>query len=129
MLDADWIRVHRSTSLDFSEAFARYADRLHVDGKNLGECGVLAMGKIYGCQVVIDDAVPRQIAKEEGIRVTATVPLLCDAIRAKRLTTVMVEELVDRLLESGYYLPFGRGGFRQHVLEHGLLECDELEHG
>jgi Predicted nucleic acid-binding protein, contains PIN domain len=126
VLDAGWIHVHRSTSRDFSEAFAHYVDRLVGGGKNLGECGVLAMGQIYKCKVVIDDATPRQIAKEKGIQVTATVPLLCEAIRAKKLTTVMVEELADNLLEGQYYLPFRPGGFRQHVLENGLLDYDEL---
>lgn len=126
ILEADWIHVHRSTSHDFSEAFARYVDRLVVAGKNLGECGVLTMGEIYKCEVVIDDAAPRQIAKEKGIRVTATVPLLCEAIRTKKLTTVMVEELADNLLEGKYHLPFGPGGFRRHVLENGLLDYDDM---
>ncbi|GIG62657.1 hypothetical protein Lfu02_70290 [Longispora fulva] len=125
-LDADWIHVHRSTDQGFGAAFAHYVDRLVVDGKNMGECGVLAMGQIYGCEVVIDDATARTIAEEKGIRVTATVPLLCDAIRAKKLTTVMVEALADSLLESEYHLPFGPGGFRTHVLENGLLDYDEL---
>jgi predicted nucleic acid-binding protein len=125
-LDADWINVHRSTSLEYAEAFSHYHDRLVANGKNAGECGVLAMGKVYGCELVMDDATPRRIAEEEGIRVTATVPMLCDAIRARKLTTVMVEELADNLLEGSYYLPFGPGGFRQHVLENGLLDYDEL---
>ncbi|MEU1550873.1 hypothetical protein [Nocardia sp. NPDC005745] len=125
-LDADWIHVHRSTDQDFGEAFAHYVDRLVSEGKNLGECGVLAMGQIYKCEVVIDDAIPRQIAEEKGLRVTATVPLLCEAIRAKQLTMVMVEELADNLLEGEYYLPFGPGGFRRHVLENGLLDYDEI---
>ena len=42
------------------------------------------------------------------------------------LTTVMVEALADDLLEGEYFLPFGRGGFRGHVLEHGLLDYDQL---
>ena len=71
-------------------------------------------------------ATPRQIAQEKGIRVLATVPLLREAIREKKLTTVMVEELADTLLQSDYFLPFGPGGFRQHVLENGLLDYDEL---
>ncbi|QOC90421.1 nucleotide-binding protein [Micromonospora craniellae] len=126
VLDADWIHVHRSTSTDLIEAFARY-ENLLVDGrKNVGECGVLAMGQVYKCEVVIDDAVPRRIATEYGIQVTATVPLLCDAIRRKKLTVTMVEELADNLLEGKYYLPFGPGGFRQHVMEHGLLDYDDL---
>jgi predicted nucleic acid-binding protein len=105
IMDVGWISVHRSTSHDFIEAFAYYADRLVVERRNLGECGVLAMGQIYKCEVVIDDATARVIAEEKGIQVTATVPLLCDAIRAKKLTTVMVEALADDLLGSEYYLP------------------------
>lgn len=125
-LDADWISVHRSTDPRFHEAFAHYVDRLVVGNKNLGECGVRALGEIYKCEVVIGDAIPRQIAKEKGIRVTAKVPLLCEAIRAKRLTVAMVEALADHLLEGDYYLPFGPGGFRRHVLENGLLDYDEI---
>jgi predicted nucleic acid-binding protein len=126
VLDADWIHVYRSTSPDFGEAFAYYADRLAVGNKNLGECGVLAMGQLYKCEVVLGDAVPRTIAEERGIKVTATVPVLCEAIRTKQLTTVMVEALADYLLEGDYYLPFGPGGFRQHVLENGLLDYSDL---
>jgi predicted nucleic acid-binding protein len=126
VLDADWIGVHRSTDDDFGKAFAHYVDRLVVDGKNIGECGVLAMGEIFKCELVIDDATPRRIAEEKGLRVTATVPLLCDAIRAKKLTMVMVEALAHHLLEGEYFLPFGPGAFRQHVLEHGLLDYDDL---
>ncbi|AGL15201.1 nucleic acid-binding protein, contains PIN domain [Actinoplanes sp. N902-109] len=126
MLDAEWISKHRSPDFDYLQAFAHYESRLVADRKNRGECGVLAMGQIYRCEVVLDDATPRAIAKEQGIRVTATVPLLCEAIRAKQLTSVMVESLVDNLLEGKYYLPFGRGGFRRHVLEHGLLDWEDL---
>lgn len=125
-LEAEWISVYRSTSFEYAEAFSQYRDRLVVDGKNIGECGVLAMGKIYGCELVLDDATPRQIAEEEGLKVTATVPMLCEAIRAQKLTTVMVEQLADNLLEGDYYLPFGPGGFRRHVLENGLLDYEDL---
>lgn len=124
VLDADWVQVYRSTDLLYTVAFARYEDRLVAGGRNRGECGVLAMGDVYGCEVVIDDSVPRRIAEESHIRVTATVPLLCDAIRAELLTLTMVEKLADDLLESKYYLPFGPGGFRQHVVENGLLAYD-----
>lgn len=126
VLDSDWIRVHRTTELAYLAAFSHYERRLVVDGKNRGECGVLAMGQIYKCEVVIDDATARQIAEEKGMQVTATVPLLCQAIREKQLTLVMVEELADNLLEGEYFLPFGPGGFRQHVIENGLLDYDDL---
>ncbi|MGV0581391.1 hypothetical protein ABQE57_22255 [Mycolicibacterium elephantis] len=126
VLEADWIDVYRSTDYEYLQAFSSYADRLVSGTKNLGECGVLAMGEIHGYEVVIDDAIPFRIAEEKGIRVTATVPLLCRGIAAGRLTTVMVEALADSLLEGEYYLPFEKGGFRSHVLEHGLLDWDQI---
>lgn len=125
VLDADWIHVFASTKSTYMATFAGYARRLVADGKNDGECGVLAMGATFACEMVIDDSTPREIAEAEGLRVTATVAVLCDAIRAKQLTLWMVEQVADDLLANKYYLPFGPGGFRQHVLELGLLEYDE----
>ncbi len=52
-------------------------------------------GEVRGFEVVLDDAVPRQIAIEIGIQVTATLPLLCQAIREGRLTVPMVEHLAE----------------------------------
>lgn len=127
VLNAPWIETFRSTDLEYAKPFASLRDRLVVGTTNLGECGVLAMGVAFGAEVVIDDSIPRNIALEEGLRVTATVPLLCEAIRAKRLTTVLVEAVADDLLESEYFLPFGRGGFRQHVIENGLLDWEDLQ--
>ncbi len=125
-LDADWIKVHRPTSIDEIKAFSHYYDRLVSNGKNRGECGVLAMGKVYGCELVIDDGTAREIAENEGVEVTATVRILCDAVRAGKLTGAMVESLADHLLESEYYLPFGPGGFSRHTLENGPLEYDDF---
>ena len=101
--------------------FAGYSRLLVADGRNLGECGVLAMGATIGCEMVMDDSTPTGIAEKEGLRVTATVPILCDAIRTKQLTLPMVEHVADELLTNKDYLPFGPGGFRQHVLENALL--------
>jgi predicted nucleic acid-binding protein len=75
---------------------------------------------------VIDDSTARAVAEEKKLRVTTTVQILCDAVRAKKLTTAMVEELADHLLENEYYLPFSKGGFRNHVLTEGLLEYDDF---
>lgn len=126
VLDADWIHVFTSTDRAYTMSFAGYARRLVADGKNEGECGVLAMGATFKCEMVIDDSTPRAIAETDGLRVTATVPLLCEAIRAKQLTVQMVEYVADELLANKYYLPFGPGGFRRHVVEHGLLDYEEV---
>ncbi len=124
VLDADWIGVDRSDDMPFLITFAGYEQRLVVDGQNRGECGVLALGKTRGFETVLDDNVPRTIAEEDGIRVTATLPLLCNAIREGQLTVLMVEALADDLLTGAYYLPFGPGGFRRWAYEEGLIEYE-----
>lgn len=107
-------------------AFADYERRLAVGEVNRGECGVLALGKSCGYEVVIDDGAARTIAEEEGLNVTATLPLLCRAIREMKLTVPMVEALADDLITGEYYLPFERGDFRMWALEQGLIEPDEF---
>ncbi|UUZ57651.1 nucleotide-binding protein [Nocardioides sp. B-3] len=124
VLDADWIRVDRSDDLDFLMAFARYEERLAVGEQNRGECGVLALGKTRGFETVLDDGAPRAIAEAEGIPVTATLPLLCQAIREGRLTVPMVESLADDLPAGSYYLPFSEGGFRSRAHQEALIEYE-----
>lgn len=124
VLDADWIGVDRSDDLGFLVAFAKYEERLAIGEQNRGECGVLALGHTRGFEVVLDDSVPRAIAEAEGITVTATLPLLCKAIRESQLTVPMVESLADDLLAGTYYLPFGKGGFRQWAYQEGLIEYE-----
>lgn len=82
VLDADWISVDRSNDMIFMIAFAGYEQRLVANGRNRGECGVLALGKTRGFEIVVDDSVPRTIAEEESIRVTAT--LRCSATRYEK---------------------------------------------
>ncbi|MDN3478300.1 nucleotide-binding protein [Curtobacterium sp. APC 4022] len=124
ILEADWVEVDRSDDLDFTAVFADYEERLVPLGTkdNFGECGVLALGKARGFEVVLDDGTPRGIAEAEKIRVTATLPLLCEGIRAGQLTVPMVEHLADELIAGDYYLPFGPGEFRRWALEEGLIE-------
>lgn len=124
VLDAPWIEVDRSTDLEFLTAFARYEDRLVADGRNRGECGVLALGRVRGHEVVLDDRVARTIAEEDGVQVISTLALLCTAIRDGKLTVDMVEKLADDLLSGDYYFPFGPGGFRRWALQEGMLDYE-----
>ena len=116
--------MDRSDDVTFLTAFARYEERLAVGHKNRGECGVLALGEVNGWEVVLDDNVARNIGEENGVRVTPTLALLCAAIRAEQLTVPLVEKIADDLIETTYYLPFTRGGFRQWALEQGMLDYD-----
>ena len=126
ILDADWIQVDRTNDLAFVIAFADFEERLVPVGgtANLGECGVLALGKTQGLEVVIDDGTARAIAEAEGMSVTATLPLLCSGIRAGELTVAMVEHLADELIAGDYFLPFGPGKFKQWALEQGLIDYE-----
>lgn len=124
VIDGVWVEVDRSDDIEFVTAFAAYEERLvrKGDDTNRGECGVLALGKVRGFEVVLDDGTARAIAEEEKLSVTATLPLLCEAIRAEELTVPMVEHLADELIAGDYFLPFGPGEFRRWALEQGLID-------
>lgn len=121
-LDADWIRV---VSLDTPErlaAFAYYEQRLvGPDGRNLGECGVLALAETTPQAVaVVDDRVAANAARGRKVVIRRTLGLLCDAIRQGLLTVPLVSALADDLLRNSYRLPFGPGGFARWADEQGL---------
>lgn len=124
VLDATWIQIDRSDDIAFAASFARYEERLVVGDANLGECGVLALGAVRGFEVVLDDGVARTLAQDDGLRVTSTLALLCQAIREGQLTVPMVEKLADDLIVGDYYLPFATGGFRSWALQEGMIEYE-----
>lgn len=122
IFDADWIAVDRSDDIKYLSEFARFEQRLVAGDQNRGECGVLALGKVRGHSLVLDDGAPRRIAKEEKIPFTGTLGLLCEAIRENQLKVSMVESLADDLLIGTYFLPFKRGGFREWAETEGLID-------
>lgn len=104
------------------QAFAGFAERLAVGRRNLGECGVLALGAtLPGASVVVDDAAARRAARDAGIAVKPTLALHLDAIRGGLLTVPLVSALADDLLAAAYRLPFKPGGFAQWVEDNNLL--------
>jgi predicted nucleic acid-binding protein len=122
VLDADWIEV---VSLDKPEqlaAFAYYEQRLvGSDGRNIGECGVLALAETTTNAVaVVDDRVAGIAAKGRNVEVRRTLGLLCEAIRQGLLTVPLVSALADDLLQNSYRLPFGLGGFARWAADQGL---------
>ncbi|WP_233187968.1 hypothetical protein [Actinomyces qiguomingii] len=82
---------------------------------------MLALGMVSVCTLVIDDGVPRRLAKEHGLNVRGTLGLLCQAIREGQLTIAMVAQLADDLLAGTYYLPFGPGEFRDWAAAQELV--------
>ncbi|MER5493869.1 hypothetical protein [Streptomyces sp. NPDC002490] len=123
VLDADWIEiVPLDTPAEFS-AFAHY-ERLLVgtDGRNVGECGVLALAECLPAAVaVVDDRVAVEAVRGRGVTLRRTLGLLCDAIRAGLLTVPLVSALADDLLSTAYRLPFKPGGFAEWCDREGLI--------
>lgn len=121
-LEADWISVMRLESSEELAAFAYYEQRLvGSDGRNIGECGVLALAEaIPGSVAIVDDRVAKKAAQGRQVEVRGTLGLLCDAIRQGLLTVPLVSAVADDLLIHNYRLPFGTGDFARWAEEQGL---------
>lgn len=121
MLEADWIEVVALDTEEQLEAFAFYTERLvGPDGRNVGECGVLALAETTPSSIaVVDDRVAGNAAQVRNVSVRRTLGLLCEAIRKELLTVPLVSALADDLLATYYRLPFGPGGFARWAEQHG----------
>lgn len=124
VLAADWIETVPLETPDQLRAFAHYERQLvGPDGRNIGECGVLALAQTVPHAVaVVDDRVAVEAARDRGVGVRRTLGLLCDAIRAGLLTVPLVSAVADDLLENRYRLPFPPGGFAEWCKREGLFE-------
>ena len=121
VLDAHWIQQRALTSDEELGAFGQFASLLVAGRRNRGEAAVLAYAQAHGALAVIDDSPGRRAAVSRGIACQGTLALLCEAVRAGRLTVAMISALADDLLEGAYRLPFTRGGFEQWATDCGLL--------
>ena len=122
VLDADWIEVVPLDTPEQLAAFTYYEQRLvGPDGRNIGECGVLALAETtLNAVAVVDDRVAGLAAKGRGVEIRRTLGLLCQAIRQGLLTVPLVSALADDLLMNSYRLPFGPGGFARWAADEGL---------
>ncbi|GAB3980850.1 hypothetical protein GCM10029978_080010 [Actinoallomurus acanthiterrae] len=122
ILDADWIGVVRLDTDAQLAAFSYYEQRLvGPNGRNIGECGVLALAETSpNATAILDDRVAGKVAAQRDVEVRRTLGLLCDAIRQGLLTVPLVSAVADDLLENSYRLPFGLGGFANWAQQEGL---------
>ncbi|MGP9724508.1 hypothetical protein ACT3SZ_10900 [Corynebacterium sp. AOP40-9SA-29] len=121
VIDAGWIVVLPMTSPEELKAYGRFAERLVVGSRNVGEAAVLAYAHVHGAVAVIDDGAGRKAGRDAGVTVQPTLALLCQAIREGLLTVPLVSDLADHLLETEYRLPFAQGGFQRWAEDNGLL--------
>ncbi len=122
VLDADWIAVVPLDTDARLAALARFTARLvGPQGRNIGECGVLALAETTPDAIaVVDDGAAVRAARDHGVPVRRTLGLLCEAVRAQLLTVPLVSALADDLLASRYRLPFRPGGFARWAEEQGM---------
>lgn len=122
ILTHPWIVITPVTTEAELLAYSRYARRLvGDDGRNTGECGVLALAETHGYVAVLDDHAAVKAATAAGVTVRRTLGLLCDAIEQGQLTLAMVSALADSLLETGYRLSLPPGGFARWAIESGRI--------
>ncbi|GAB3107824.1 hypothetical protein GCM10027160_04980 [Streptomyces calidiresistens] len=124
VLDADWIETVPIDTPPQWESFVHYERRLvGSDGRNIGECGVLALAEnLPGAVAVVDDRVAVEATRGRPVRVRRTLGLLCDAIRAGLLTVPLVSALADDLIRGDYRLPFQVGGFAEWCVREGIFD-------
>jgi predicted nucleic acid-binding protein len=120
VLDASWIG-QRDLTTEYEEFATFSALLVGVDGRNVGEAGVLAYAKAHNSIAIVDDRPARNAAKAHNVRHQGTLALLCEGIRSELLTVALVAALADHLLESEYRLPFGPGGFEKWARQQGMV--------
>ncbi len=118
VLDADWIESRELESAREVASFSKYAERLVAGNRNVGEAAALALAETLPGIAVIDDAAAYKIASEQGVHVTRTLALLCQAINQGVLTVQGVSTIADELLATEYRLPFRKGDFELWAIEH-----------
>jgi predicted nucleic acid-binding protein len=64
VLDADWIGTRVLSTDPELTAFGRYAGRLVVGSRNVGEAAVLAYAEVHGATAIIDDGAGRKAAHD-----------------------------------------------------------------
>ena len=70
------------SSIAFLELFSRYHTRLGGGGHNIGESTTLAYAELHGLTACIDDRAARRHGQERGVKLTGTLELVCQGIRA-----------------------------------------------
>lgn len=92
------------------------------NGRDVGECGVLAPAEAHHRTAVIDDQEACEGCQENWIGEGPSHPgVLCDAVRQGLLTRETISAVADDLVRSEYRVPPEPGAFIRWAEEKGLL--------
>lgn len=93
----EWIRVVDDSSIGFLQLFSEYHARLGGGGHNIGESATLAYAEMHGLTACIDDRTARRHGQERGVKLTGTLELVCQGIRANVVAEAEAARVVDLL--------------------------------
>lgn len=120
-LDLSWLDIIPLESAEALVSFAKWARRMGMGDRNLGEASVFAAAEMGGGTVVTDDRDAARVGRAHGVDVHGTVWLLADACRNGKLTEVSASTLIDTLRATNMRLPCTGAEFGSFVRAHGLL--------
>lgn len=121
VLDAGWIEHRAISAGEEVEAYGRFSKRLVFRDRNVGDAAVLALAHAMPARAVIDDRDACDIASKEGVALSRTLNLLCEAVHSQLLTLDFVSEIADELIRTEYRLPFGPGEFKAWAVRESLF--------
>jgi predicted nucleic acid-binding protein len=117
----EWIRVVDDSSMTFLELFSEYHARLGGGGHNIGESATLAYAEPHGLTACIDDRSARRHGQERGVKLTGTLELVCQGIRANVVAEAEAVRVVDLLRDHEAFLPCDGSAFLDWARSEGLL--------
>lgn len=122
VLDQDWIEVQPVQTEGELAVYARYANQLvGEDGRNTGECGVLALAEVHHRIAIVDDRAACKLGADRGVTIMRTLKLLFEGINSGHLSSQAVGAIADDLLITEYRIPVPRGGAIQWGIDNGLI--------
>jgi predicted nucleic acid-binding protein len=101
-----WLKPVALTEMAELAAFASYKTELGGGHeRNNGEAAVLAWVSVNGGIAILDEAVARNIGREDGLQVHGSLWLLVRSFKVGILDRATVESTVSDLLRTGMRLP------------------------
>lgn len=117
----EWIRVVDDSSMGFLQLFSEYHARLGGGGHNIEEAATLAYAELHGLTACIDDRAARRHGQERGGKVTGTLELVCQGVRANVVQEAEAVRVVDLLRDHEVFLPCDGSTFLDRARSEGLL--------
>lgn len=120
-LDQEWLSFVPLDSPEELTCFVAWVERIGSATRDRGEASVFAVAELRGAIAITDDRDAVQVARAHGLKAHGTLWLLCDAIRAGKLTEFAAATLIDALVSTEMRLPCIGSNFGNWARDKRLL--------